>query len=268
MSAADKNRLVEWEQEVSAALTPSAGWDGPPWNVHCFREIASTMEAAREELNQVTAIKPLLVMTERQTMGRGRQGRRWESSPQGFYGTFGFLATKPVSALVGLSLVVGSVLAEVFESLSCSVGLKWPNDVLDRHGRKISGILIELAPVTSGTVVLIGIGINLVGQPEQLKQESSSLLGLSGRAVRPPGMATRVAPALWEAWKKFEAQGFKAFRQRWTEQAMFIDSELTVDLGNKEILRGTFRGVNEQGCMCLEVGGQLREIAAGHILER
>ena len=261
----NNHRHQQWETELEQALSAPGQ---PVWQVRCFTSVDTTMESARQLLSSVTPTAPAVVVAENQTRGRGRQGRTWESPPQGFYGTITFATEAPLASLTGLSLVVGVATLELLSSLGCEVGLKWPNDVLDRNGRKVSGVLIELVQERGLTFVLIGIGINLVGQPESLKQEAASILGLSGRAIRPAAIAARLCPTLWQAWNRFQAQGFAPFKPEWTQHALFLDSELTIDVGQKEIVRGTFRGVSDEGHLLLEVAGKTRTIFSGHILER
>jgi biotin-[acetyl-CoA-carboxylase] ligase BirA-like protein len=67
------------------------------------------------------------------------------------------------AAAMGLSLVIGIVIAEVLQSLGADkVRVKWPND-LYLQDRKLSGILVELTGKTGDAAQIVsGAGINLV----------------------------------------------------------------------------------------------------------
>ena len=102
-------------------------------------------------------------VAEYQQAGRGRRGRKW-FSPFGanLYLSMYWRLEQGPAAAIGLSLVIGIVMAEVLQSLGADkVRVKWPNDLylLDR---KLAGILVELTGKTGDAAqIVIGAGINL-----------------------------------------------------------------------------------------------------------
>jgi len=122
-----------------------------------------------------------VALTDHQTAGRGRLGRRWQAPP-GAALTFSLLLRPPGGAPIQqLSLVAGLAVAEIVEeALDLSAQLKWPNDVMvDR--RKVAGILAE----AKGGVVVLGIGLNVNQTREQLPPDTptpaASLRTVDGR---------------------------------------------------------------------------------------
>ena len=104
-----------------------------------------------------------LVLAERQTRGRGRQGNRWWSHPAAAL-TFTFIA-RPLPGeqpyLARFTAWAAVALAEALEALGLSPSLKWPNDVL-LEGRKIAGVLAETAwEGERAAAVVVGLGVNL-----------------------------------------------------------------------------------------------------------
>ena len=67
------------------------------------------------------------------------------------------------AAAIGLSLVIGIVIAEVLQQLGAEqVRVKWPNDIY-LQDRKLSGILVELTGKTGDAAQIVsGAGINLM----------------------------------------------------------------------------------------------------------
>ena len=133
---------------------------------------ALDLRAECESTNAVLLDAPLMpdgriavVVCERQTAGRGRRGRRWLAWPGAsltFSAQWPFDADAPAPA--GLSLVAGLAVATVLEQFGVAgVELKWPNDV-QVHGRKLGGILVELAGARP-MVAVVGIGLNLSFPP-------------------------------------------------------------------------------------------------------
>ena len=106
-----------------------------------------------------TLALPYLVVADRQSAGRGRDGSRWHSDD----GALTFSLVHPAPTGGGpISILVGVAVCRVIESLRprVPVGLKWPNDVFIGL-RKVCGILIESIPSPSGPLLVIGIGINV-----------------------------------------------------------------------------------------------------------
>ena len=140
-----------------------------------------------------------------QTAGRGRIGRPWVSPagkslsisvlvrPRGWEPQdFGWL---PLVAGVAMRDAVRAALPEKL------VQLKWPNDVLV-NGNKISGILSELLPEASG--VVIGAGINLTLEKDELPIEAATSLLLEGSNISPDEFLSSYLTALAELLKDFQ----------------------------------------------------------------
>jgi BirA family biotin operon repressor/biotin-[acetyl-CoA-carboxylase] ligase len=134
--------------------------------VGVVRETHSTQDFAR----MLAAGTPgLVAIAGRQTAGRGRLGRKWaDTSRKGVAMTFALGAQDlpperlSIAAGVACCLTIEAALTRT----SATVGLRWPNDVVERTeagpGRKLSGVLIE----QQDGLALVGIGINVLQLPE------------------------------------------------------------------------------------------------------
>lgn len=153
----------------------SASTLGRP-RVH-LRSADSTNAVARE-LAARGAVHGTLVSAERQTAGRGRQGRTWTAPPgQSLVASWVIREPGPL-----LSLAAGVAVAEL---CGADARLKWPNDVLIA-GRKVAGILVEGRPQERWAV--LGIGINVALRVEQLPAElrdRAATLGLTAADIEP-----------------------------------------------------------------------------------
>ena len=125
--------------------------------------VGSTMDEARG-LARGGAAEFSAVLSERQTAGRGRRGRAWQSpAGSGLYLSLVLRPNLPLSSLGLLPLLVGACLQRAIHAQTGWVGiLKWSNDLLTPDGRKLAGVLLE-SEVEDGTAkfVVLGIGINL-----------------------------------------------------------------------------------------------------------
>jgi len=127
-----------------------------------------------------------VLVTGSQTAGRGRTGRAWVS-PAGKSLSISVLVRPlgwSVESYGWLPLLAGVAMRRAVEIAlpGRQVGLKWPNDV-QVEGRKISGILSELLPGATG--VVIGAGINLTLEKDELPIEAATSLLLEGSEISP-----------------------------------------------------------------------------------
>ena len=160
-----------------------------PWGIPCrwLVETESTNDIARDWA-LAGAPEGSLVTAGRQTRGRGRRARVWESPPgTGLYASFilrpGWLAKKAPD----LAIVAGMAAFHALEKAGVpNLRVKWPNDIL-AHGKKISGVLVE-PRIGGGRIefAVVGIGIN-VGQGADdfppLLRESATSCRLEGAPI-------------------------------------------------------------------------------------
>lgn len=207
-------------------------------------------------------------LAEYQQAGRGRRGRQW-FSPFGanLYLSMYWKLEQGPAAAVGLSLVIGIVMAEVLHALGAGqVRVKWPND-LYLHDRKLAGILTELTGKTGDAAHIIsGAGINLTMRNVQENVINQGWINLqeAGIAINRNQLAVELINALRNALIIFEQEGLKPFLSRWEKLDNFINRPVKLIIGEREIL-GISRGINEQGALMLEQNGVITPWMGGEI---
>ena len=207
-------------------------------------------------------------IAEYQQAGRGRRGRQW-FSPSGsnlYLSMFWRLEQGPAAA-VGLSLVIGIVMAEVLRDLGAEdVRVKWPND-LYLNDRKLAGILVELTGKTGDAAqIVIGAGINLAMRNVATDVINQSWINLqeAGINIDRNALAIRIIKELRKALYLFEDEGLIPFLPRWELLDNFINRQVKLIIGDKEI-HGISRGINEQGGLLLEQDGVIKPWVGGEI---
>ncbi|WBM70463.1 bifunctional biotin--[acetyl-CoA-carboxylase] ligase/biotin operon repressor BirA [Buttiauxella sp. WJP83] len=207
-------------------------------------------------------------IAEYQQTGRGRRGRQW-FSPFGanlYLSMFWRLEQGP-AATVGLSLVIGVVIAEVLRELGAEdVRVKWPND-LYLNDRKLAGILVELTGKTGDAAqIVIGAGINLAMRNVATDVINQSWINLqeAGINIDRNALAIRIIKELRKALQLFEEEGLVPFLPRWESLDNFINRQVKLIIGNREI-HGISRGINEQGGLLLEQDGVIKPWVGGEI---
>ena len=133
-----------------------------------YPELKSTMdETAR--LASEGAEEGTVVIAERQSAGRGRQGRSWVSQPGNLL--FSILFRPDMTQLPFISIIGGVAVARtVRKTTGLTPRIKWPNDMM-LDGRKAAGILAESAIVgDSVCYAVLGIGINIALNPAESEE--------------------------------------------------------------------------------------------------
>lgn len=207
-------------------------------------------------------------IAEYQQAGRGRRGRKW-FSPFGanLYLSMYWRLEQGPAAAIGLSLVIGIVMAEVLHELGADqVRVKWPND-LYLHDRKLAGILVELTGKTGDAAqIVIGAGINLAMRrvEEEVVNQGWINLQEAGIHIDRNKLAVRLINELRNALKIFEQDGLSSFLGRWEKLDNFIHRPVKLIIGEKEIF-GISRGIDEQGALLLEQDGAIKPWIGGEI---
>jgi len=213
----------------------------------------------------------LWVWAGRQTKGRGRLGRNWDSPVGNLYASVLLRPVCPPDAISGLPLLAGLAARETIATLaddpalSARLRLKWPNDLM-LDGAKLGGVLIESAVLAGGArAVVIGTGLNLAAAPAGLGRPVACLREF-GHAPDPAHAlkALAAATARWlDVWA--DGAGFAHIRDAWLRHAAPLGALISVKLGAEQI-EGRFAGLDETGALRLRVGGAERRITAGDVL--
>ena len=209
------------------------------------------------------------LIADRQTAGRGRLGRAWDS-PSGNLYTSGLVRLQfgdPDAAT--LALVAAVALHDTVAVWAPAIQLKWPNDLLAGPA-KLAGILLERA----GGAVVIGIGVNLAHHPLTIDRPVTSLTALG---IAPPAplvfseMLAEIFSRRLDCWR---SHGLSAIRTAWLDRAHPTGTALVANLPDGEAVYGLFDGLTEDCALRLRsatsfgtglADGTVRVIHAGDV---
>lgn len=228
----------------------------------------STNDDARQRLLDDMR-PPFAILAEAQRAGRGRRGRQW-SSPvaSNLYLTMAEALPGGPESSRGLSLAVGVAVAEGIDRVTgLDVELKWPNDLL-HGGRKLGGILVELAETPAGTVALIGVGLNVqvpAYVARGIDQAWTDLVTAVGGGLSRNELAASVLSSIARTLVHFRANGFDALlRSRWQARDPFFD-RLIIATSERQTLEGTERGIDDDGQLLIATDQGLQRLGAGEV---
>ncbi|MCH7860496.1 biotin--[acetyl-CoA-carboxylase] ligase [Sphingomonas sp. NPDC092331] len=217
------------------------------------------------ELARGGASEGLWLRAERQSAGKGRQGRAWQSPPGNLYvstlvrtrlgepapATLALVAAVALEETVSTFLFPGEgrAPASVIQAAGPAPGqpmLKWPNDVLI-DGAKLSGILLERV----GDAVILGFGVNLAHHPEDIDRKAASL---AAHGVTPdPQLFAETLAESFARWVSRWREGIAPVRERWLARAHPIGTALTARLADGTSLDGLFGGLDGEGALILRL---------------
>jgi BirA family biotin operon repressor/biotin-[acetyl-CoA-carboxylase] ligase len=232
-------------------------------------EIVPQIDSTNSELMRrarAGQLDPVLLVAERQTAGRGRLGRDWQSetAPQSQQSaaslTFSLGLPLQPHDWSGLSLAVGLA---VVQSLHPDLRLKWPNDIWLEQ-RKLAGILIETTSVGQQRYVVIGIGINILPRSDDgLRTASAALTEVLPQADAPSTLQTLMLP-LVQMLKQFAQDGFDPLRKAFHVRDLLYGQEVVCTGG----MVGTARGVDAQGALLVHTAEGLKKISSAEVSVR
>jgi BirA family biotin operon repressor/biotin-[acetyl-CoA-carboxylase] ligase len=237
--------------------------------VEFHAEIASTNDRARAALDEPGG-EGLAVVADLQTAGRGRRGRTWISPPGA--NLLVSVAWRPqvaprLTGLLGIAMALA--VRDACASLVPDAGLsiRWPNDVVDRDGRKVAGLLVETA-LEAGELAeaVAGIGINVnwlqADMPAEIRDGATSLQALLGAPLDRVELLERVLTALDAEARALERGESPVPRLR---EASWLDGRIVeVDTGAATI-SGRVAGLADDGSLFLDTDAGRVALSVGEV---
>ena len=212
---------------------------------------------------------PVWIAARRQTAGRGRRGRAWETGQGSLAATLLLTTSRPPAEAAQLSFVTAFAIREMAAAFAPAhlIRLKWPNDVL-LAGGKLSGVLIESGRAHERLWLAIGIGVNLASAPTGLEYPAACLAAHLAPGISPPSpeqALERLRPAFAALAGLWDERGFEPLRREWEGLAIGLGEPCTARLGERTI-EGVAEGLDRDGALLLRLAsGGLERITAGDV---
>ena len=178
-----------------------------------FKSVKSTNDIAHKLIKK-KKIRPTIILSEKQTKGRGTMGKKWISKKGNLFLTIFFdMSNKNVDFkefAVLNAYLLKSILAKNFSN---KIKIKWPNDLLFEE-RKICGILQETVIYKKKNFLIIGIGINTNLNPKNTSFSSTSLKKITNKNIDNKKLFIMIK-------KNYEKFLFKTSRKSFSELKKF-----------------------------------------------
>lgn len=213
---------------------------------------------------------PRLVLTGRQTAGRGRGSNAWWSPEGGL--TFSLVVDVsqiqiPLEQQPLIALATGLAVCETLEKYlpEYNLQLKWPNDVFLQN-KKVSGILVETAANQPGLVV-IGVGVNLnnsfLSAEEALQSVGTSLYETTRQKY---SLATILVDLINGIENRLYdvANEKNNFMTAWRQYCLLTGKTIRINTG-LESKQGECLEIDDEGFLILKTEAGIERIISGTI---
>lgn len=238
------------------------------FRLECHEVLESTSSLVKQRADSGEA-EGLAIQALRQSAGRGRQGRGWESPAGNLYLSVLLRPDVPLRDAPQWSFVAAVAMAETLKLLlprAATLSLKWPNDLL-LQGAKAAGILVETGIAPSHTLdwICIGMGVNIISKPNLPDRPTACLAEYLGAPPAPDALAQALLVSLahWHGVRLH--QGFAPIREAWLRHAPAMGAAISLKRDGA-LLEGAFAGLSPEGGLLLAKGREVQLILAGEVI--
>ncbi|MBI3841917.1 MAG: biotin--[acetyl-CoA-carboxylase] ligase [Thaumarchaeota archaeon] len=214
-----------------------------------------------------------LIVSEKQTHGRGRIDRKWVSPSGGIWMSLVLQPNFEILNVTLFPLLASLAVAIAIEkSLKLKPKLKWPNDVTLR-GKKVAGMLVD-ASVESDKIeyLVLGIGINFKINPEQIDKKIKSTENYYGVTTLtrkndksdPIKFVQILLYELENIYRLILNKNYQQLIREWTKRSSIIGKKISVSTPTGAI-KGKVIQVDYDGALVLSSKGVRQRILVGDV---
>ena len=234
------------------------------FDLYFFKNLQNSNDKIREVVKN-SCSSNLALLCINQKKGRGRKGRVWKSKKGDL--TCSILIKKKINIYeIGrINLIIVSILINIFEDLGLSmVKFKWPNDIIINN-KKVAGILIETSVSKKFvTQLIIGIGVNIKSEPNNVKYSSTSLFE-NGLKVKAHKLFFCIIKRLYFYIENYSKIDFSYLSSKLSNQFFNKKSFINVYNGNNKSV-GLFSKIGSLGELIIKNENRNLTITYGEIV--
>lgn len=233
-----------------------------------YNEIEST-NSKLMELAKKNATEGTVMLTDKQTKGKGRLEREWIAEERkNIFMSLLIRPKIPPYKASGITQVVALSVLEALESLyNIKFTIKWPNDII-ANGKKVCGILCEMdGELDKLNFIVIGIGINTNQNTidNEIKHKATSLKIESGLSIERKVIVASVLNRFEENYETFKEYGITPFIKKLKEYSALINKNVKISNSFKEFT-GKIIDIDDEGYLIVKTNeGEIKSIIGGDI---
>lgn len=214
-----------------------------------------------------------VIVAEKQTSGKGRSGRKWESPKGGIW--LSVILHPKFDIEIATLFPLASALAlsySIENTLKIKTELKWPNDITIQ-GKKVAGMLVD-ASLESNKIesLVLGVGINFnvdVKQIERSLKGTPNFYGVTslsehGKIGTPVNLVLSFLTELERIYFTLSVGETKEIIREWTKRSSTIGKEIEIKT-NKETIKGKAIEIDDDGALIISENSKNRRVIAGDV---
>ncbi|MFC1855249.1 biotin--[acetyl-CoA-carboxylase] ligase [Thermodesulfobacteriota bacterium] len=212
-----------------------------------------------------------IILSEKQTKGKGRLGRAFESSMKNnlYFSILLRPKLSPAAAPKITLLSALSVVAAIEETSNLKPKVKWPNDIFI-NDKKVCGILTEMKSETDRIdFMILGIGVNVNSSvndyPNKFKPILTTLSDEERRLLPRQQIFEKIITNFERIYATMKNDEFsEKILKKWADSSYLMGKKVTVNNADNKIT-GTVIGIDESGFLNLKVDGKIKRVFSGTI---
>ncbi len=240
--------------------------------VYYFNSIDSTQNFALEIASKNNE-NGTVIISKRQTGGRGRMKRKWKSPIGGIWMSIiiqpkfdvSYATLVPVATSLALCIAIEKI-------LKIKPELKWPNDITLK-GKKVAGVLVDTSIISNEIEnMVLGIGINFKIKPYKLAntiKKTPNFYGITTLVKKNESALLLVQQFLHELENVFElinSKYTKKIKKEWTKRASTLGRNVSV-ITNDGKVNGKAVRIDDDGALIISKSKKTERILVGDIIQ-
>ncbi len=253
-SAGDGYRLDSIPDTGGLAVRYHLGDSELGGDVEYHEDVDSTNSVAAEAARD-GAGHGYLVVAGRQTGGKGRRGREWESPEGGVWASCVLRPELSPREASVITLAASVAVARALEDVGVDAEIKWPNDVLV-DDQKICGVLVELeADSESVHYAVVGLGLNANAHPDV--EDATSVAEELGEDVD----RARLTASVFRELEDLLDGSREDVLSEWRRRSGTLGREVRIETPD-EVFWGTAADIDDTGALVVDTDDGERVVSA------
>ena len=212
-----------------------------------------------------------VIISKKQTMGRGRMKRKWKSPTGGIWMSIIIHPKFDVSYTTLVPIATSLALCMAIEKiLKIKPELKWPNDVTLK-GKKVAGVLVDTSIISNEIEnVVLGIGINFKIKPHELAstiKKTPNFYGVATLVKKNERALPLVHQFLYELENVFQlinSRRIRKIKSEWTKRSSTIGRNVSI-ITSEGNVNGKAVKIDSDGALIISKGKKAERILVGDI---
>ena len=212
-----------------------------------------------------------VIISKKQTVGRGRMKRKWKSPTGGIWMSIIIHPKFDVSYTTLVPIATSLALCMAIEKiLKIKPELKWPNDVTLK-GKKVAGVLVDTSIISNEIEnMVLGIGINFKIKPHELAstiKKTPNFYGVATLVKKNEKALPLVQQFLYELENVFQlinSRRIKKIKSEWTKRSSTIGRNVSI-ITSEGNVNGKAVKIDSDGALIISKGKKAERILVGDI---